>query len=140
MSNLPQRTKPEREQTLGEEIANSIAHGVALVAALAGAPILILAAIHQGGALPVVGVSIFAVSMVLLYVCSMIYHSLPQGGAKRVFNLLDHCAIYLLIAGTYTPFALIVLSGALGWLLFTLIWSAAALGIVTTLVPHLRRT
>jgi hemolysin III len=136
----PIQRNPHRAQTMGEEIANSITHGFALIAALAGAPLLILAAVHHGGALTVVGVSIFAASMILLYVCSMTYHFLPYGEAKRLFEYLDHCAIYLLIAGTYTPFALIVLGGTLGWTLFGLIWSAALFGIGITLVPKFRRT
>jgi hemolysin III len=140
MANAAQLIDPDRPQTLGEEIANSITHGVGLIASLAGAPFLILAAAHHGDVHAVVAVSIFAASMILLYLCSMTYHFLPHGGAKRLFDLLDHCAIYLLIAGTYTPFALSVLDGATGWTLFGLIWSAALLGIVTTLVPMLRIT
>jgi hemolysin III len=141
MDNVTQVMNLERPQTLGEEIANSITHGVGFVAAVVGAPFLIFAAAHHGNAQTIVAVSIFAASMMLLYLCSMTYHFLPHGGgAKRLFDLLDHCAIYLLIAGTYTPFALSVLSGATGWILFGLIWSAALLGIVTTLVPMLRIT
>jgi len=140
MGHLTPAARHHREQSAGEEIANSITHGVALVAALAGAPLLIVAAVRQGGALTVVGVSIFAASMVLLYVCSMMYHSLPRGAAKRLFNRLDHCAIYLLIAGTYTPFALSVVGGAPGWTLFAVIWSAALIGIAAILVPRLRQS
>lgn len=128
----------DRHQSPGEEIANGISHGVGLIAALAGAPVLIWAAVRKSDALIVVAVSIFAASMVLLYLSSMIYHILPQGRAKRVFLVLDHIAIFLLIAGTYTPFALGVLRGTLGWTLFGLVWGIALFGTITKLVPRLR--
>jgi len=129
-----------RFQSLGEEIANSISHGVGLLGALAAAPILVLAAAQKGEALMVVSVSIFAVAMVLVYTSSMIYHFLPIGKAKRVFLVFDHVAIFLLIAGTYTPFALCVLRGAMGWVLFGMIWGAALLGTMTQLTPKLRHS
>jgi len=130
--------RDRKHQSLGEEIANSISHGVGLIAALAAAPILILAAAKKGVALTVVSVSIFATTIVLVYLSSMIYHFLPRGRAKRVFLIFDHVAIFLLIAGTYTPFALVVLRGTIGWTLFGMIWGAAVIGIVTRLVPQLR--
>uniref|UniRef100_UPI0025FDFB80 PAQR family membrane homeostasis protein TrhA n=1 Tax=Polaromonas sp. 39-63-25 TaxID=1970420 RepID=UPI0025FDFB80 len=102
----------DRPQSVGEEIANSISHGVALLLALAAAPVLIIGAVRRGDAADVVGASIFAATMVILYATSMLYHVMPSGGtmrAKRVFQVLDHSAIYLLIAGTYTPFTLGVL-------------------------------
>jgi hemolysin III len=125
-------------QSLGEEIANSISHGAGLIAALAAAPILIVAAARKGEALTIVSVSIFATTIVLVYLSSMIYHFLPRGRAKRVFLIFDHVAIYLLIAGTYTPFALVVLRGAAGWTLFGTIWGAALFGTITQLAPQLR--
>ena len=99
-----------------------MSHGVALIAALIAAPVLIVSSVADG---PVhtVGVSIFSASMVLLYLASTLYHAFPPGRAKRVFQLLDHNAIYLLIAGTYTPFTLGVLGGGRGWLLFALVWA-----------------
>jgi hemolysin III len=130
----------ERAQSLGEEIANSISHGVGLIAALAASPILILVAARKGEALSVVGASIFATTMVLLYLSSMMYHCLPRNRAKHVFLIFDHIAIFLLIAGTYTPFALGVLRGTLGWTLFGLIWGTALFGIATKLVPRLRHS
>ena len=133
--------RKDRPQSPGEEIANSISHGVGLIAALAAAPILIWAAANKDDALTVVSVSIFAASMVLLYLSSMMYHCLPSNrAAKRVFLIFDHIAIFLLIAGTYTPFALNVLRGAVGWMLFGLIWGGALFGIVTKLVPKLRHS
>jgi hemolysin III len=118
----------ERPQTLGEEIANSVSHGAALLAALAAAPVLIVAAIHLKAA-NIVGAAVFAATMVLLYLVSTLYHALPAGRAKRVFWKLDHGAIYLFIAGSYTPFTLGALGGPWGWTLFGLVWGLAALGV-----------
>jgi hemolysin III len=120
---------PRRQQSQGEEIANSISHGLALVAALVGATYLILQAARHGDARFVVGASIFAATMILLYLSSTLYHALPVGKAKRIFRVIEHSAIFLLIAGTYTPFTLGVLRGAWGWTLFGLVWSLAAAGV-----------
>ena len=125
----------DRPQTLGEEIANSISHGVALVAVLVAAPFLIINSVRNGDALNVIANSLFVLGMVLLYGASTLYHAIPAGPealprrAKRVFQVLDHSAIYLLIAGTYTPFALGALRGPWGWTLFGLIWALALVGI-----------
>jgi len=119
----------ERPQTLGEEIANSVSHGAGLLAALVAVPFLLVAASELPAA-SIVGASIFAATMVLLYLTSTLYHALPRGRAKRVFMKLDHGAIYLFIAGSYTPFTLGVLHGAWGWTLFGLVWGMAALGIL----------
>jgi hemolysin III len=119
---------PERLQSLGEEVANSVSHGVALVAAIAAVPFLIASVIHLGVA-SFIGAAVFAVTMVLLYLTSTLYHALPSGRAKRVFLKLDHGAIYLFIAGTYTPFALGALGGPWGWMLFGLVWALAILGV-----------
>ena len=118
----------ERTQSLGEEIANSVSHGAALLAAIAAAPFLIGSVLHLDVA-SFVGAAVFAATMVLLYLTSTLYHALPVGRAKRVLLKLDHGAIYLFIAGTYTPFALGALSGPWGWTLFGLVWSLAAFGI-----------
>jgi hemolysin III len=119
----------ERPQSPGEEIANSLSHGIGLAAALAGASFLIMAAIRQGSASFIVGASVFATTMVLLYLASTLYHALPQSRAKGVLLVCDHAAIFLLIAGTYTPFTLGVLRGAWGWTLFGLVWGLALAGI-----------
>ena len=130
---------PARRQTLGEEIANSVSHGAALLAAVAGTPFLVVGAVRHGDRLNVAGASIFAASMVLLYLTSMLYHALPATrGAKRLFQVLDHSAIYLLIAGTYTPFTLGVLRGPWGWTLLALIWSMALAGVVLKAVAGMR--
>jgi hemolysin III len=126
--------KPERPQSVGEEVANSLSHGLGLVAALAAFPVLVVMAYPRGAA-AVLGVSVFAAATVLLYLSSTLFHALPPSRAKRVFQVLDHSAIYLLIAGTYTPFTLGVLRGAWGWTLFGLVWGFAVLG---TLMKSLR--
>jgi hemolysin III len=120
----------ERTQSPGEEIANSVSHGVGLLAAVAAAPVLVLSALRHDGAARIVGASVFAATMVLLYLASTLYHALPGNRAKRVFQVLDHAAIFLMIAGTYTPFTLGVLRGALGWTLFGLVWGLALAGVV----------
>jgi len=118
-----------REQSVGEEIANSISHGIGLLLAIAAVPILVAHAVRTGTAVDVVGVSIFGATMVLLYLTSTIYHVVSEPHAKRVLRIIDHSAIYLLIAGTYTPFTLGVLYGPWGWSLFALVWACAAAGL-----------
>jgi len=120
----------DRSQTFSEEIANSISHGVGLIGAITALPILIIAALKQDNVTSIVAVSVFGATMVLLYLTSTIYHALPVGKAKRIFQILDHAAIFLLIAGTYTPFTLGVLQGGWGWTLFGLIWGLATFGII----------
>jgi hemolysin III len=127
-----------RVQSLGEEIANSVSHGTGLLAALAVTPLLIVGAARRGSVAAVVGASVFASTVILLYLSSTLYHALPPNRAKRVFRVLDHGAIFLLIAGTYTPFTLGALAGAWGWTLLGLIWGLATLGIVLTTVSGLR--
>lgn len=129
---------PEREQSRGEEIANSISHGVGLVAALAATPFLIAHAVRLGDAGFIVGASVFAATMVLLYLTSTLYHALPRGKAKRAFQVIEHAAIFLLIAGTYTPFTLGVLRGAWGWTLLGLVWGLAAVGVLLAVVGGVR--
>jgi len=119
-----------RIPSLGEEIANSLIHGVGVFAALVAAPFLVLAAGRRGGLAAIVGASVFAGTVVILYMASTLYHALPRTKAKRVFRVIDHSAIFLLIAGTYTPFTLGVLRGAWGWTLFGVVWGLAVLGIV----------
>lgn len=120
---------PKREQSRGEEIANSISHGIGLVAALVAAPYLIMQAVRRGDTGFIVGASLFAASMVLLYLASTVYHALPPGKAKRLFHIIEHSSIFLLIAGTYTPFTLGVLRGVWGWTLLGLIWGLAVAGV-----------
>jgi hemolysin III len=119
----------KQHQTVGEEIANSVSHGVGLVAALCGIPFLVARAARHGSAAFTVGTTIFAVTVVLLYLTSTLYHALPRGKAKKNFQLIEHISIYFLIAGTYTPFTLGVLRGPWGWTLFGLIWALAVAGV-----------
>ena len=128
----------ERTPSPGEEIANSVSHAAGLAAALAATPVLVLPAVRDGGAARIAGTSVFAAAMVLLYLTSMLYHALPRGRAKDVFQVLDHAAIFLMIAGTYTPFTLGVLRGAWGWTLFGLVWGLALAGIVLTAAGGVR--
>lgn len=120
---------PKHEQSQAEEIANSISHGMGLIAALVGTPFLIMHAVRHGDAGFIVGTSIFSATIILLYLASTLYHALPNGKAKRVFRVIEHSAIFLLIAGTYTPFTLGVLRGAWGWALFGVIWGLAVVGV-----------
>ena len=122
-------TNEERRPSPGEEIANSISHGIALVLAIVATPILIVAALRYGTAWNMVGVSVFGASMITLYLASTLYHAIAHGRAKRFFRMMDHSAIFLLIAGTYTPFTLGVLRGPWGWTLLGLIWFLAIIGL-----------
>jgi hemolysin III len=128
----------EHAQSPGEELANSVSHGVGLLAALAATPVLLISAVRHGGAARIAGAGVFAAAMVLLYLASTLYHALPGNRAKRVFHVLDHAAIFLMIAGTYTPFTLGVLRGAWGWTLFGLVWGLALAGIVLTAAGGVR--
>ena len=129
----------DRPQTLGEEIANALSHGLGFLLAVAALPILVWQAQRLGGAADVLAASIFASTMILLYGTSALYHALPAGAAKRWFNRMDHAAIYLLIAGSYTPFTLGVLQGPWGWTLFGIVWGAASLGVALKLLNRLRQ-
>ncbi len=126
----------DRRQSLVEEIANSVSHGMGFVAALAAGSVLVLA--RRGEPAHVIGASVFAVAMALVYLTSTLYHAMPHGRAKRLFRVLDHSAIFLLIAGTYTPFTLGVLRGPWGWTLFGLIWALALTGIALKTVAGVR--
>ena len=120
----------ERIQSLGEEIANSVSHGIGFILAIVISPILIVSAVHHGSVAGIVGASVFSFSLVMLYIVSTLYHSLARNKAKPVFLVLDHIVIFLMIAGTYTPFTLSVLKGSLGWTLFGLVWGLAFVGII----------
>jgi hemolysin III len=128
-----------RHQTLGEEIANSLSHGVGLVAAVAGTAVVIVTALQRHNTAMVVGGSVFSGTMILMYLSSLLYHALPHGRGKHVFRLFDHTAIFLLIAGTYTPIALGVLKGAWGWALFGVVWLLAVVGITLKLVGGIKQ-
>lgn len=120
----------ERTYSPGEEIANSVTHAVATGLAIAALPVLVVAAVSAGTAWHVVSFSIFGATLVLLYLASTLYHSISAVRARRVLKTLDHCAIFLLIAGTYTPFMLVCLRGPVGWTIFGTIWGLAAAGVI----------
>ena len=127
-----------RRPSLGEEIANGVSHGVGVLVALVATPFLVRTAARRGGVGDIVGASVFAGAVVVLYLASTLYHALPRNNAKRVFRIIDHSAIFLLIAGTYTPFTLGVLRGAWGWALFGVVWGLAVLGVTLKAVAGIR--
>lgn len=119
-----------RPLTAGEEIANCVTHALGLILALIGFPLLIFAASGRQDPWQLVGYGVFATTLVFLYAVSTLYHAAKPGRTKQILRVLDHSAIYLLIAGTYTPFTLGVLRGAWGWTLLGLIWGLAVFGIL----------
>jgi len=113
-----------------EELANSLTHGLGLALSVAGFAVLFILAILHGSALRIVSCSVYGFTLVLLYTASTLYHSVRLGSLKSALQVLDHSSIYLLIAGTYTPFTLVVLRGTWGWTLFGLVWGVSLLGIL----------
>jgi hemolysin III len=126
--------------SLREEIANSVSHGLGVVLAIAGLAVLMARAATHGDSWSLVGCGIFGVTLILLYTASTLYHCIPGARAKAVLRLLDHSAIFLLIAGTYTPFTLVNLRGRWGWSLLAVIWGLALLGIYLRAVLRPRST
>jgi len=126
-----------RPQTFGEEVANAISHGIGFLLAAASMPVLVVFTAQHGGTVNVAAATVFSVTMMLLYFVSALYHALPAGRTKAFFNRLDHAAIYVFIAGSYTPFVLGVLHGTWGWPLFGVVWAMAALGATAKLLNRL---
>lgn len=122
------------DYSIGEEISHAISHGIGALLSMAGLVIMVVQAARHAGAQAIVGVSIFGACMVLLYTASTLYHALTPAKTKMVFQLMDHAAIYGLIAGSYTPFALIVLGDSWGWSTFGTVWGLALLGIIYEVV------
>lgn len=120
----------ESYYTKGEEIANAVTHGIGALLAIAALILLIVFSSLYGDSWYIVSYTIFGVSLVILYSASTLYHSLPGRKTKDIFQIFDHSSIYILIAGTYTPFTLTILRGPKGWIIFGLIWGLAAIGIV----------
>lgn len=118
-----------KKYTLGEELMSAITHGIGSGLSIATLVLCIIAG-AKNGAVNVVSGIIFGVSLIILYTMSTLYHSFKPNLAKKVFRVFDHCSIFLLIAGSYTPFTLVTLNGANGWTMFTVIWICAILGIV----------
>jgi hemolysin III len=113
-----------------DELINTLTHGAGLAASMLGFVVLLIVAILRGGAWQIVGCAIYGATLVCLYAASTFYHGVCLPRAKRVLHIFDHCAIYLLIAGTYTPFLLVNLRGSWGWTLLAVIWGCAVLGIL----------
>ncbi|MEG2702242.1 MAG: hemolysin III family protein [Clostridia bacterium] len=121
--------------TLCEELLNAISHGVGAIFGVVAMVLCIVRAVINGGSTAtIVGACVFGLTLILLYTVSTLYHALKVNKAKRVFRVLDHCTIFLLIVGTYTPYTLTTLRGNVGWLLFAVIWAAAALGVTLNAV------
>lgn len=118
----------------GEEIANAVSHGVGIALSLAAVSLLAVFAALNGTARHIVSFSIYGATLVLLYTASTLYHSFRNPRVKRILRVCDHAAIYLLIAGTYTPFTLVVFHGAFGWVLFGIVWGLAATGVLLKLL------
>ena len=123
-------TQPERSQTTGEEIANCLSHGIGLLGAIVAAVVLVLDAVRHSDRAGLVGAAVFSTTMVLVYLTSTLYHAVPENRAKSFFRTLDHGAIYLLIAGTYTPFALSVLRSTWSLTMLGLEWGLAIAGVL----------
>ena len=121
-------------------MANTISHGLGLVLALVAVPVLVLSAMRAGDVRFLIGVSVFGATMILLYLASTLYHSTTHEAAKALFRLFDHTAIFLLIAGSYTPFALGVLRGPWGWSMLTAVWTLAIVGITLKIIRRTRHS
>ena len=128
-SSARSKKKPAREYTVGEEIANSISHGIGAALAVAAIPICVVIAVSHGGGVALAAALIYTISMLLEYLASTLYHALVPLPAKKVFKVLDHSAIYLFIAGSYTPFCLITLANSNGLFLCIGVWALAIVGI-----------
>ena len=125
--------KRDHPYSLGEEMAHAITHGLGAALSVAALVALLLLAVERGTTTAVVAAGIYGSTLIILFLASTLYHSLPRGRTKEAFLVADHCAIYLLIAGTYTPFVLLVLPPALGWTVFGAVWSLGVVGILLKL-------
>ncbi|WP_415933090.1 PAQR family membrane homeostasis protein TrhA [Ruminococcus champanellensis] len=119
-----------RKYTLGEELFNAITHGIGALLSVAGCVVLLVRCHQLGDSVAAVSSAIYGATLIILYTMSTLYHAIANEKAKAVFRVFDHVTIYLLIAGTYTPYTLACLGGALGWTLFGIVWTAAIVGIV----------
>ena len=136
---MPEKDKKEiRPYSVGEEIMNSVTHGIGALLSIIGLVVLVILAALRGDAWHIVSFSIFGSSLIALYAASTLYHGFSRTSLKTLFKKMDHSAIFLLIAGTYTPFVLVVLRGFWGWSLFGIIWTLAVLGISIKAVSKFR--
>ncbi|MEN6374526.1 MAG: hemolysin III family protein [Smithella sp.] len=125
-----QETAQSGQYTLREEILNSVTHGAGAVASIAGLALLIFFSSHHGQTSHIVSCTIFGIALLLLYTASTLYHSFRKPDIKSMLKIVDHSCIYILIAGTYTPFMLLVVRGVLGWSIFAVVWVLTVLGII----------
>ena len=116
--------------SLGEEITNAVSHGIGALLSIAALVLCVIFSAIHNNIYAVISSCIYGTTLIILYMMSCLYHSLKVNNAKRIFRIIDHCSIYLLIAGTYTPYTLVSLNGPLGWGMFGLIWGCALLGII----------
>ncbi|WP_042151560.1 MULTISPECIES: hemolysin III family protein [unclassified Pseudoalteromonas] len=116
--------------SIKEEVANSVSHGIGALISVAGLTLLLINAIEQQNITKIISFSIYGSSLIILFLASTLYHAFSDEKVKQVFKLLDHCAIYLLIAGSYTPLMLVTLNGALGYVMTALIWLISLAGII----------
>jgi len=126
------------ERTHYEELANSITHGLGVLLGVAGLVALVVLAARRGQAVHIVSCSVYGATLILLYLASTLYHALRPGKAKDFFQIMDHSAIFMLIAGTYTPFTLVSMRGAWGWSLFGIVWGLAFIGILFKILSKRR--
>jgi hemolysin III len=126
------------QYTLGEEIAHAVTHGIGVVLSVAGLALLVTYAVLYGDVWHITSCSIYGATLVLLYTASTLYHGIPMPRAKKLLQRFDHAAIFLLIAGTYTPFTLVNLRGSWGWTLFGLVWGVAIIGVLLELLKDVR--
>lgn len=131
------RIQPRR-QSLGEELVNAISHGLGALLGIVGLVLLLIRAVLYGQAIHVVSVTVFGVSMILLYLVSCLYHALPDCWGKRVFQVLDHCSIFILIVGSYAPICLVTVGGKLGWSVFLVNAACGVLGILLNAISFHR--
>ncbi|MFC6464560.1 hemolysin III family protein [Marinilactibacillus sp. GCM10026970] len=130
---MPEKTSEvafSRGYLIWNEVLNAITHGLGVILSITGLTFLVRKGLEMGGVVEVTSYIVYGTTLILLYLCSTLYHSLTFTKAKQFFRVLDHCSIFLLIAGTYTPYTLITISGRLGILLTVMIWSIALLGVI----------
>ena len=127
----PQHTaQPSRRYQIVNEVLNAVTHGIGVGLSIAGLVLLVIRGVQLGGAMRITAYSLYGALLVIFYLASTLFHSLVFTRASHLFQIFDHCAIYLLIAGTYTPYCLVVIKGALGWTIFGVIWAMAILGVI----------
>ncbi|PRY84183.1 PAQR family membrane homeostasis protein TrhA [Alkalibacterium olivapovliticus] len=130
MSNLTKQPVFSKKYLVVNEVLNAVTHGIGALLSIVGLVFLIQKGLNYGGVLEVTSYTVYGATLILLYLSSTLYHSLTFTKARQVFRIIDHCSIFLLIAGTYTPYTLITIGGTLGYILTSLIWSIALFGVI----------